>query len=74
MKEMLTFRGINVDVLTITKVSTRMLKYETERLFTAVVHISKTDWHILNRLTGEEGGGGERGPHSTKILMSKVES
>jgi len=43
MKEMLTFQRINVDVLTITKVSAGMLMVETEYPFTAVTYISKND-------------------------------
>lgn len=40
MKEMLTFRGINVDVLKFTKVSAGMLTLETERPVTADAHFS----------------------------------
>ena len=40
MKEMLTFRGINVDVLKFTKVSAGTFTLETECLFTSGTHIS----------------------------------
>lgn len=56
MKEILTFQGINVDVLTITKVSPGMLILETECPFTAVTYISTmTDAFWIDSLPLGEG-------------------